>query len=227
MGGTVTRSAFERFAQGFERNTTFGHMHVYDTYRAWLEGVWLFLDAVHDEQAFRQCMDRYSRTEGEEFGRLLGLYVEAVEAEPFRDLLGELFMRLDVKSVAAGQFFTPFHLAEAMARMTFNKEDFERLVREKGEVTVCDPAVGSGVMLLAFAKVVHDELGRWGTGRLRLYGTDIDVRCVHMCRIQLRMNGLDEFGRMVGLLGAIEQGMPADALMLKPGRQMDLPGIAA
>ena len=111
--------------------------------------------------------------------------------------------------------------------MQFNRADFERLVEEKGEVTVCDPAVGSGVMLLAFAKTVHDELGRWGTSKLRLYGTDIDVRCVNMSRIQIRMNGLDEFGRMVGLLGAIEQGMPADAVVLKPGRQLQLPGVAA
>ena len=49
---------------------------------------------------------------------------------------------------------------------------------------------------------MHDELGRWGVNRLRLYGTDIDVRCVLMCRIQLRMNGLDSFGRMAGLLAA-------------------------
>ena len=227
MGVGATRSAFERFAQGFERNTAFGHMHVYDTYRAWLEGVWSFMDAVTNPDGFRKCMDRYSRAEGEEFGRLLGLYVDAVEAEPFRDILGEVFMRLDVKSVAAGQYFTAWPIAEAMARMQFDREDFERLVREKGEVSVCDPAVGSGVMLLAFASVVHESLGRWGTGKLRLYGTDIDIRCVNMCRIQLRMNGLDEFGRMAGMLGVIEQGLPPDAVVLEPGRQMELPGVAA
>ena len=36
----------------------------------------------------------------------------------------------------------------------------KRTAAEKGFVSVCDPAVGSGVMLLAFAKVVHAELGR-------------------------------------------------------------------
>ena len=96
------RVAFERFAQGFERNTAYGHMHVYDTYRAWLEATWSFLDAGRDPEGFRKCLDRYSRAEGEEFGRLMCLYMEAVEAEPFRDILGEVFMRLDVKSAAAG-----------------------------------------------------------------------------------------------------------------------------
>ena len=90
-----------------------------------------------------------------------------------------------------------------MARMQFSREDFERHVAEKGEVTVCDPAVGSGVMLLAFAKVVNAEFGRWGVNKLRLYGQDIDMRCVLMCKIQLRMNGLDTFGRLTGLFGGM------------------------
>ena len=227
MGRTITRTAYEDLARGFERNDVFGYMHPYELYRKWLEAVWAFMDAVYDPDGYRKCLDQYTREQGEEFGRLMGLYVDAVEADPFRDILGRLFMYLDVKSAAAGQYFTAWDVALMMARMQFDKSSFEQLVGEKGVVTVCDPAVGSGVMLLSYAKVVHDELGRWGTGKLRLYGTDIDVRCVHMCRIQLRINGLDEFGRMVGMLGAIEQGLPPDAVVLKPGRQLALPGMAA
>lgn len=227
MGATVTRSAYETLARSFESNTVFGHLHSFDLYRGWLEGVWAFLDAVHDPDGFRTCLDRYSRAEGEEFGRLLGIYVDAVEQDPFRDILGELFMRLDVSSARSGQYFTPWHVAEMMARMQFDRADFERIVQDKGVVTVCDPAVGSGVMLLAFAKVVHSEFGRWGTGKLRLYGTDIDIRCVHMCRIQIRMNGLDAFGRIASWLGSFEPSMPADAVVLHSGRQLALPGIAA
>ena len=112
-------------------------------------------------------------------------------------------------------------IAEMMARMQFDRADFERVVQEKGSVTVCDPAVGSGVMLLAFAKVVHGEFGRWGTSKLRLYGQDIDPRCVLMCRIQLRMNGLDAVGRMVGMLAGQVPGVVAG------NKQMLLPGVAA
>ena len=166
-------------------------------------------------------MDRYSREQGEEFRRILDIYTQAVEDDPFRDILGELFMRLDINSVRAGQYFTPLHLAEMMARMQFDRAVFEQQVQDKGIVAVCDPAVGSGVMLLAFAKVVHDELGRWGTSKLRLYGNDIDIRCVHMCRIQIRMNGLDAFGRMAGLLA-----QTAPAVTLETG-QLALPGMAA
>jgi len=227
MGGKVVRSVFEELARGFERNTVFEHLSVRDLYRAWLEAVWAFLDAVCQPQEFRQCLDRYSRAEGEEFGRLLGLYTEAVEDQPFRDILGELFMRLDTHSAHSGQYFSPWPVAEMMARLQFDRAQFEQLVEEKGVVSVCDPAVGSGVMLLAFAKVVHDELGVWGTSKLRLYGTDIDIRCVHMCRIQLRMNGLDALGRMAVLQAAAKAPGRADAVVADRGAQLVLPDIAA
>ena len=203
MAKVRERAPFEELAVSFERSGVFPHMHSYDLYRQWLRGTWAFLNAALDQQAFRECLDKYTYDEGAEFGRLLGVYTDAVTELPFQDILGQIFMRLDIKSVQAGQYFTPFHIAEMMARIQFSREDFEAKVAEKGEVSVCDPAVGSGVMLLAFAKVVHDEFGRAGVSKIRFYGTDIDERCVLMCRIQLRMNGLDTFGRMAGLLGAM------------------------
>ncbi|MFH0879344.1 MAG: N-6 DNA methylase [Lentisphaerota bacterium] len=213
MGKAQQRPACEELAKGFEASSVFAHMHSYDLYRKWLEAVWAFLDSANNPEAFKECLDRHKYEEGAEFGRLLGVYTDAVEAMPFRDILGELFMRLDVNSARSGQYVTPWNIAEMMARMQFSREHFEALVAEKGEVTVCDPAVGSGVMLLAYAKVVHDELGREGLGKLRLYGTDIDQRCVLMCRIQLRMNGLDTFGRMAGLLGSLlQKEKPQEAL---------------
>ena len=210
-------ASFENLARAFERNPIFAYLHQYDLYRSWLEAVWAFLNSVSDPAGYRQCLDRYTGKQGEEFGRLLALYVDAVEQDPFRDILGELFMRLDVNSARAGQYFTPWPIAEMMARMQFDRADFESTVEQKGFVTVCDPAVGSGVMLLAFAKTVNDALGRWGTSKLQLYGQDIDQRCVLMCRIQLRMNGLDAVGRLAGTL------VPGAA----DGTQMLLPNVAA
>lgn len=212
MGTVRQSSAYEELARGFERSAVFAHMHSYDLYRQWLDAVWVFLDSANNPEAFKECLDRHKYAEGVEFGRLMGVYTEAVEELPFQDILGELFMRLDVNSARSGQYFTPWNIAEMMARMQFSREQFEAVVAEKGEVSVCDPAVGSGVMLLAFAKVVHGELGRTGLNRLRLYGTDIDQRCVLMCRIQLRMNGLDTFGRMAGLFGTHGHATRQEAL---------------
>jgi hypothetical protein len=193
---------FKELLKGFESSRVFGHMHPYDLYRQWLEAVWAMLEMWRDLEAFKAATWKFTYEQGSELGRLFNIYVCAVEDMPFSDILGELFMRLDVNSVRAGQFFTPFPIAEFMAKIMFDKETFLGQVREKGRVTVCDPACGSGVMLLAFAKVVHDALGRDGTNKLELYGMDTDIRCVNMCRIQLRLNGLDGFGKMAGRLGS-------------------------
>ena len=196
---------YDALAKGFEQNRVFTHMRPTELYGKWLEATWAFLDAIGNPDAFRACLDHYSYEEGREFGRLLVVYTEAVEMRPFHDVLGELFMRLDANAARNGQVFTPFEIAELMARMQFSRDHFEALVRENGEVSVIDPAVGSGVLLLAFAKIVNDELGRAAVSKLRLYGTDIDWRCVLMCRIQLRMNGLDAFGRVAGLLAVVRE----------------------
>ena len=211
---SISHPAFESLARDFERNIVFQHMHPYELFRKWLEAVWAFLDAANQPVAYKTCLDAYTFEQGREFGRMFGLYTDLVEALPFHDILGSLFMRLDVKSAAAGQYFSPFGIAEMMAKMQFDKDPFLALVREKGTVSIYDPAVGSGVMLLAFAKTVFSELGLEGLKHLQLYGTDIDRRCVLMCRIQLRMNGLDEVGRMARLT----TGTPAPAQA--PGQMM-------
>jgi methylase of polypeptide subunit release factors len=210
---------FKELLKGFENNHVFAHMHPYDLYRQWLEAVWALLEMPLNPQEFKATLDRYTYEQGQELGRLFNLYLLAVEELPFRDILGTLFMRLDIKSVQAGQYFSPWPIAEMMARMTFDRDSFLETVRARGAVSVCDPACGSGVMLLAFAKVVHDCFGREGTDKLRLYGMDIDVRCVNMCRIQLRMNGLDGFGRMAALVHALERAEPVQAeFFIEPAR---------
>ena len=199
---------FKELLKGFESSRVFSHMHPYDLYRQWLEAVWAMLEMWRDPEAFKAATCKFTYEQGAELGRLFNLYVSAVEDMPFSDILGELFMRLDINSVRAGQFFTPFPIAEFMAKIQFDSDTFMSQVKEKGCVTVCDPACGSGVMLLAFAKVVHDALGRDGTNKLELYGMDTDIRCVNMCRIQLRLNGLDGFGKMAGRLGLMQGARP-------------------
>jgi hypothetical protein len=59
-------------------------------------------------------------------------------------------------------------------------------------VTVIDPCVGSGVMLLAHAST----LPRWmvAMGLVQYYGCDIDMTCVRMSRINCKLYGLNGSG---------------------------------
>ncbi len=106
--------------------------------------------------------------------------------EPFEDVIGPLYMELASRGgrQQLGQFFTPWGIASMMAQMTAGEkpEDNGQLIR------VCDPACGSGVMLLAFANHVLHEWGPDVLVRLAVTGCDIDAYCARIMALQLVAN---------------------------------------
>ena len=104
----------------------------------------------------------------------------------FNDYLGEIFMRLNIANGKAGQVFTPFHIAELMARVTVG-ENTQTVQNEI--LTICDPCCGSGVMSLAALDVLISK----GVNYARdvfIECSDIDIRCVHMAYLQLSLAGV-------------------------------------
>jgi len=59
-------------------------------------------------------------------------------------------------------------------------------------VRVMDPAVGSGVMLLAAASMLPEWVH--STPLVQYYGVDISQTCVNMCRLNLMLHGLNGYG---------------------------------
>jgi type I restriction-modification system DNA methylase subunit len=94
-------------------------------------------------------------------------------SEGFADPLGELFMQA-ISSGHNGQFFTPAPICEMISVMSVG----ETLEDNK---TICDPACGSGRMLLAAAKINRYAL---------LYGADLDITCCKMALLNMLLNSL-------------------------------------
>lgn len=126
------------------------------------------------EEEYLEVARRYSS--GEPGKRGVDRFAEAFVAlvngmtESGCDLLGDLFEGA-ITHGENGQFFTPEHVAELMAKLTDDGS---------GE-TVSDPACGSGRCLLAAARINPAR---------KLYGTDLDHRCVKMATLNLALNGL-------------------------------------
>lgn len=78
-----------------------------------------------------------------------------------------------------GEFYTPWNIAYFMAVM----------MNPTPEETVCDPACGSGIMLLAARCVIHEKYGWFTSSRYgrNLYGMDISNRAVKISKINLYM----------------------------------------
>ena len=106
-----------------------------------------------------------------------------------QDILGEVYMRVGSlsKSKHFGQFFTPMHVCDLMARISLGdiKEQIKKAKEENKKITVNDPCVGSGAMLLACKKAIIEEVGISGLAYFEFYGIDIEKTCVNMCKIQM------------------------------------------
>lgn len=148
------------------------------------------VDIVHAtkrEERYLQIVNKYSKDELDIFSKMYADLVIDLEQNP-RDVLGEVFMELGLGNKWRGQFFTPYPTAYIMAKNTLPVDDIQRLVDEKGFVTVGDNACGGGVTLIAAFNWIL-EAGFNPQQMLVLEGGDIDKRSCCMSYVQLSLLG--------------------------------------
>lgn len=142
------------------------------------------------EESYLAAAKAYDKEELDGIAEMLGLTVKALEENPAQDFLGNLYMSLDFGSGWSGQFFTPWHVAEFMAEITFaDGPSLEEELKTKGFISVNDPACGAGCMLIAFAQACR-KMEKINYQRQVLFvGQDIDRVVAQMCYIQLSLLG--------------------------------------
>lgn len=139
----------------------------------------------NEEDWYFSIIKKYEKQELDVFPKLLAeLVLIIVKNDKFRDVLGEIYQAINLNSKGSGQFFTPNHLAEAMAKMVIDKPS-----NTDGVITVNDPACGSGVLLLNAVNSFKDKNIDY-TKNLLVYGQDIDIKCFCMTYIQLSLAGI-------------------------------------
>lgn len=109
----------------------------------------------------------------------------------FYDILGDVYMqvRSDWAGKRMGQYFTPWSLCMMSAQMMIEGYDIKHRLKHGPTVTVYEPCLGSGAMLLAFKAVICDKFGgRRSLKNLEVSGQDLDQVCVTMAKIQLMMS---------------------------------------
>jgi hypothetical protein len=143
----------------------------------------------------------------------------------------EALERLD-RAIAHSRFYQVFKLMGAdmtLERKLLTLKDPDAMAH-LDPITVCDPACGSGRMLLGYARCAP----RWAIehGIVAFYGVDIDQRCVQMTRLNVRLYGLnntgygfdtvvpgiditEEFSQMLRIRqGNIPDGLPAEVTLV-------------
>lgn len=146
------------------------------------------VDLPHREEREARYMThatKYGSAGMGKFAEVLALTIEALEEGP-RDVLGEVFHKMELHNEARGQFFTPYGLCQAMAQMTVGDKDLAKEVEAKGFITAHEPACGSGAMVIALAEAMQQK-GINYQQQLHVTAIDIDSRAAHMAYVQLSL----------------------------------------
>lgn len=140
------------------------------------------------EAMYLRTAGKYKADELTLFCQILADVAVVLEEEP-ADVLGQVYMQLELSNKWAGQFFTLQALADLMGAMTLDPEGARAHIARKGYITVNDPAIGGGVTIIGFCKAMQAAGLDFRTS-MHATGVDVDVKSVHMSYIQLSLLGI-------------------------------------
>ncbi|WP_426575611.1 N-6 DNA methylase (plasmid) [Xenorhabdus stockiae] len=138
------------------------------------------------EKEYSNIIGRYEEKDVEKFSELLAHVMLGLHRD-MNDFLGKVFMSLDLGDKGMGQFFTPFHMSEVIAKLTIGNPVPQ--IEQHGYITVSEPTVGAGGMVIAIAKILLEH-GYNPSKHMLAVCTDIDITAARMCYVQLSLLGI-------------------------------------
>ncbi|CAI1906037.1 Type I restriction-modification system methyltransferase subunit [Serratia entomophila] len=172
-------------------NQTARYHHRYEVFRDFVQ---MAACAVHNQVVFSPPLEdeylglvkQYERDDVNRMGKLLGILRcgLGLQQSIYDDVLGRIFMSLELGDTHRGQFFTPFHISRMMAMLTVH--DLESRLEQAPFLTVGEPACGSGGMVIAVAEQ-FSQAGYPPSHHLFASCVDIDPVASAMCFLQLAL----------------------------------------
>jgi len=144
------------------------------------------LAAQTREADYLEEAGRWEKPELDIFAEALGALVLEMESRPFADILGGYYLEFGLSTKGqqwTGEFHTPKPVCDLIAKITLG--DLESLPAE-GPITLCEPACGSGAMILSLAQACPSEARR----RLRVTAIDINRTACDMAFINTSLWGI-------------------------------------
>lgn len=151
--------------------------HVNYDFDHWLDVCLAALESREEE--YMKLIEGIERSKLDNYVKAFAVIQDFFLEGYYDDILGTYYQSNHPRS-GNGYFITPFNISRFMAEM----------LDIKPTDTACDPACGSGSMLLAMKYVIHKKYG-WIQSCYflpKLYGIDIGYTQVRMCKIQLYLS---------------------------------------
>ena len=107
------------------------------------------------ESDYMACVARFRNKEDvRAMPELLAIAASAL-AQGGRDFFGAVAAEIGALDAKLGQFFTPYEVSRLMAEMSLG--DAAAAIRDKGFLTIQEPAAGAGGMILAAADAIEGQ----------------------------------------------------------------------
>lgn len=179
----------DQFKKLFLATATYHHRH-----KVWNDFITVTGIAIHNanknffcnelEEQYHSIIKNYHKEDISNFRTLFHMLPDIFESS-IDDHLGKLYMELNISNTCMGQYFTPFEVSRLVAKLTFDRNE----IISKGYVNLSEPSIGSGGMILAFAKTMREE-GYNYQQQLVVHGIDLDSTAAWMAYIQLSLYGI-------------------------------------
>ena len=139
------------------------------------------------ETIYLDRIKRYNRDEVGSLTKMFGL-TQMAYGQEFGDFLGAIASEQELLNTSSGgQFFTPYPLCRAIAKMTLH--DAKAIYEEKGLITISEPACGGGAMVIADAEELWEQ-GLDPRSCAQFDCIDVNRNAFNMTYIQLSALGL-------------------------------------
>ncbi|WP_327357793.1 N-6 DNA methylase [Streptomyces sp. NBC_01304] len=135
------------------------------------------------EEQYLQIAGSYSRTELGRFARALALVTGEMERDPC-DVLGRLYMELELGNERLGQYYTPYEIARLMAELQI--DSVVEQVQQDGFAHVYEPTCGAGAFIIALSEAMLDH-GLNPQTQLHVTAEDIAPQAMHMIYVHLTL----------------------------------------
>lgn len=180
---TTKKAEFIRLFKAIKRER---HRH-----EVWSDFVTTSAIALHNatakdhtlENEYMSIISAYSTCDIQRLCEMLSLVVTLLEPEP-TDILGQLYMELELSSKENGQYFTPPYISGLMAEILHGESLDQKL--QQPFVTLHEPACGAGGMILSFVKVIIQKKHN-PAEKLWVSAIDINRVAALMAYIQLTL----------------------------------------
>ncbi|MFD7661323.1 N-6 DNA methylase [Streptomyces sp. NPDC059788] len=135
------------------------------------------------EGRYLQIAGGYSREELDRFVHALALVATEMERDPC-DVLGRLYMELELGNERLGQYYTPYDIARLMAEMQI--DSIAEQVSTHGFANVYEPACGAGAFIIALSQAMLEH-GLDPQTQLYVTAEDVAPQAMHMIYVHLAL----------------------------------------